>query len=204
MKSLMKPVMTGGKSRILCRRTERQLRGFVNARTDKTPDQGVHDCSDRVHDAGGGLPGLDRPDRSVSATRAATHQLRGFMIVPRGVHDGRKASATTGPPPMDQTTSLGPERSFCPSVRSIPAETTAAERRSEYLAVAKTAGYSPSPTWSGKGVACPQRQRAHGIAHAGSPCLGHGCLIAPSPPGRTGKQGASPQGSLPSCPSLGS
>jgi hypothetical protein len=88
---------------------------------------------------------------------------------------------------MNRNATFPSNRSPSPSVRRTPVEPTAAERRPEcpavlYLNRRRTAGHSPSPTWWGRHMACPQRQRADGIANAGSPCLRHGCVIAASPP----------------------
>src|SRR5664280_6180 len=119
--------------------------------------------------------------------RAAKHQLRGFMIEPGGVHDERKVRAVAWLTPMNRNATFPSNRSPSPSVRRTPVEPTAAERRPEcpavpYLFGHGTAGHSPSPTWWGRHMACPQRQRADGIANAGSHCLRHGCVITASPP----------------------
>jgi hypothetical protein len=155
--------------------------------TDKTPAQRLHDEADEVHDVGTGLPALAHAGASVRAMRAAKHQLRGFMIEPTGVHDERKAWAIACLTPMNRNETFPSNRSLSPSVRRTPAEPTAAERWPECPAVPclnrrGTAGHSPSPTWWGRHMACPQRQRALGIANAGSPCLRHGCATTVSPP----------------------
>ncbi len=155
--------------------------------TDKTPAQRVHDEAGEVHDVGTGLPALAHTGASVGARRATKHQPRGFMVEPTGVHDDRKAWAIAWLRPMNRRALFLPNRSPSPSVRRTPAEPTAAERRPECPAVPRlfrhgTAGHSPSPTWWGRHMACPQRQRADGIANAGSPCLRHGCVITASPP----------------------
>jgi hypothetical protein len=118
--------------------------------------------------------------------RTVKYQLRGLMVEPTGVHDERKASAIAWLAPMNRNAALPPNRSPSPSVRRTPAEPTAAERRPECPAVPclnrhRTAGHSPSPTCWGRHMACPQRQKADGIANAGSPCLRHGCVITASP-----------------------
>jgi hypothetical protein len=133
------------------------------------------------------LPALAHTGASVGARRATKHQPRGFMVEPTGVHDDRKAWAIAWLRPMNRIAMFLPNRSRSPSVRRTPAEPTAAERRPECPAVPclnrrRTAGHSPSPTWWGRHMACPQRQRADGIANAGSPCLRHGCVITASPP----------------------
>jgi hypothetical protein len=117
--------------------------------------------------------------------RAAKHQVRGFMVEPTGVHYERKVRAIAWLTPMNRNATFPSNRSPSPSVRRTLAEATAAERRPECPAVHRTAGHSPSPTWWGRHMACPQRQRADGIANAGSHCLRHGCVITASPPGRT-------------------
>ena len=119
--------------------------------------------------------------------RRTKHQPRGFMVELTGVHDERKAWAIAWLMPMNRNASIPSDRSPSPSVRRTPAEPTAAERRPEcpavpYLFRRGTAGHSPSPTWWGRHMACPQRQRADGIANAGSHCLRHGCVIIASPP----------------------
>jgi hypothetical protein len=154
---------------------------------DKTPVQRVHDDAGEVHDAGTGLPALPHAGSSVRAMRAVTHQLRGFMIEPTGVHDERKAWAIAWLTPMNRNAALPSNRSLSPSTPTTPAEPTAAERRPECPAVPRlnrcgTAGHSPSPTWRGRHMACPQRQKADGIANAGAHCLRHGCVITASPP----------------------
>ena len=154
--------------------------------TDKTPAQRVHDEAGEVHDVGTGLPALAHTGASVGARRAAKHQPRGFMVEPTGVHDDRKAWAIAWLTPMNRNAAIPSDRSPSPSVRRTLAEPTAAERRPECPAVPRlfrhgTAGHSPSPTWWGRHMACPQRQRADGIANAGSPCLRHGCVITASP-----------------------
>jgi hypothetical protein len=153
---------------------------------DKTPAQRVHDEADEVHDAGTGLPALAHAGASVGARRAVKHQPRGFMVEPTGVHDDRKARAIAWLTPMNRNAAIPSDRSPSPSVRRTVAEPTAAERRPECPAVPRlfrpgTAGHSPSPTWWGRHMACPQRQSADGIANAGSPCLRHGCVITASP-----------------------
>ena len=155
--------------------------------TDKTPAQRVHDEVGKVHDVGTGLPALAHTGASVGARRAAKHQPRGFMVEPTGVHDDRKAWAIAWLRPMNRNAAIPSDGSPSPSVRRAPAEPTAAERRPECPAVPcldrrGTAEHSPSPTWWGRHMACPQRQRADGIASAGSPCLRHGCVITASPP----------------------
>jgi hypothetical protein len=155
--------------------------------TDKTPAQRVHDGAGEVHDVGTGLPALAHAGASVGARRAVKHQPRGFMVEPTGVHDDRKAWAIAGLRPMNRNAAIPSDCSPSPSVRRAPAEPTAAERRPECPAVPRlfrhgTAGHSPSPTWWGKHMACPQRQKADGIANAGSLCLRHGCVITASPP----------------------
>ena len=154
--------------------------------TDKTPVQRVHDEAGEVHDVGTGLPVLAHTGASVAARRAAKDQSRGFMVEPTGVHDDRKAWAIAWLTPMNRNAALPSDRSPSPSVRRTLAEPTAAERRPECPAVRRlfrhgTVGHSPSPTWWGRHMACPQRQRADGIANAGSPCLRHGCVITASP-----------------------
>jgi hypothetical protein len=108
------------------------------------------------------------------------------MVEPTGVHDDRKARAIAWLTPMNRNAAIPSDRSPSPSVRRTLAEPTAAERRPECPAVPRlfrpgTAGHSPSPTWWGRHMACPQRQSADGIANAGSPCLRHGCVITASP-----------------------
>jgi len=155
--------------------------------TDKTPAQRVHDEAGEVHDVGTGLPALTHAGASVGARRAAKHQPRGFMVELTGVHDDRKAWAIARLRPMNRNAAIPSDHSPSPSVRRTLAEPTAAERRPECPAVPRlfrhgSAGHSPSPTWWGRHMACPQRQRADGIANAGSPCLRHGCVITASPP----------------------
>jgi hypothetical protein len=154
--------------------------------TDKTPAQRVHDEAGGVHDVGTGLPALAHTGASVGARRAAKQQPRGFMVAPTGVHDDRKAWAIAWLRPMNRNATFPSDRSPSPSVRRTLAEPTAAERRPECPAVPclnrlRTAGHSPSPTWWGRHWVCPQRQRADGIANAGSACLRHGCVITASP-----------------------
>jgi hypothetical protein len=132
------------------------------------------------------LPALAHTGASVGARRAAKHQPRGFMVEPTGVHDDRKAWAIAWLTPMNRNAAIPSDRSPSPSVRRTLAEPTAAERRPECPAVPRlfrhgTAGHSPSPTWWGRHMACPQRQRADGIANAGFPCLRHGCVMRASP-----------------------
>jgi hypothetical protein len=110
------------------------------------------------------------------------------------VHHGRTASMSAELSTMNRTTTPRPNCSLSPSERRTPVEPTAAERRPECPAVHGTAGHSPLPTWWGEHLACPQRQRAIGIASAGSPCLGHGCVTSPSPPGRTERHCSEPAG----------
>ena len=74
---------------------------------------------------------------------------------------------------MNRNAAIPSSCSLSPSVRRTFAEPTAAERRPECPAVPRlcrrgTAGHAPSPTWWGRHMACPQRQRADGIANAGS------------------------------------
>jgi hypothetical protein len=154
---------------------------------DKTPAQRVHDEAGEVHDVGTGLPALAHTGASVGASRAAKQQPRGFMVEPTGVRDERKAWAIAWLRPMNRNATFPANRPPSPSVRRTPAEPPAAERRPECPAVPRlfrhgTAGHSPSPTWWGRHTACPQRQRADGIANAGSHCLRHGCVITASPP----------------------
>jgi hypothetical protein len=154
---------------------------------DTTPAQRVHDEAGEVHDVGTGLPALAHLGASVGARRAAKHQPRGFMVELTGVHDDRKAWAIARLRPMNRNAAIPSDHSPSPSVRRTLAEPTAAERRPECPAVPRlfrhgSAGHSPSPTWWGRHMACPQRQRADGIANAGSPCLRHGCVITASPP----------------------
>jgi len=115
---------------------------------------------------------------------AASPQVRGFITLVRGVHHARTASTPADLSTMNRTTTPRPNRSLSPSARITPVEPTAAERRPECPAAHRAAGHLPSPTWWGRHMACPQRQRAFGIADAGSPCLRDGCVTSPSPPGR--------------------
>jgi hypothetical protein len=154
---------------------------------DKTPAQRVHDSVGGVHDAGTGLAALAHAGASVRAMRAVKHQLRGLMVEPTGVHDERRASAIPWLTPMNRNAAIPSSCSPSPSVRRAPGEPTAAERRPECPTVPRlnrcgTAGHSPSPTWWWGHMACPQRQKADGIANAGSHCLRHGCVITASPP----------------------
>jgi hypothetical protein len=154
---------------------------------DKTPVQRVHDSYLGVNDAGTGLPALAHAGASVRAMRTVKHQPRGFMVERTGVHDERKASAIAWLTPMNRNTTVPSNRFPSPLVPTASAKPTAAERRPECPAVPRlnrlrTAGHSPSPTGWGRHMACPQRQRAGGIANAGSYCLRHGCVITPSPP----------------------
>jgi hypothetical protein len=110
------------------------------------------------------------------------------------VHHGRTASMSAELSTMNRTTTPRPNCSLSPSERRTPVEPTAAERRPECPAVHGTAGHSPSPTWWGEHLACPQRQRAIGIASAGSPCLGQGCVSSPSLAGRTERHYSEPVG----------
>jgi hypothetical protein len=162
------------------------------APADKTPAQRVHDEVGKVHDVGTGLPALAHTGAWVGARRAAKHQPRGFMVEPTGVRDDRKAWAIAWLRPMNRYAAIPSDRSPSPSVRRASAEPTAAERRPECPAVPcldrrGNAEHSPSPTWWGRHMACPQRQRADGIASAGSPCLRHGCVITASPPRAKGE-----------------
>ena len=154
---------------------------------DKTPAQRVHDSVGEFHDAGTGLAALAHAGASVRAMRAVKHQLRGLMVEPTGVHDERRASAIPWLTPMNRNAAIPSSCSPSPSVRRAPGEPTAAERRPECPTVPRlnrcgTAGHSPSPTWWWGHMACPQRQKADGIANAGSHCLRHGCVITASPP----------------------
>ena len=155
----------------------------------KTPVQRVYDEAGEVHDAGTGLTSLAHAGGPVNAMRTVKHQLRGFTIEPTGVHDERKASAVACLTPMNRNTTFPSNRSPSPSVRRTPVKPTAAERPPECPAVPclnrpRSSGHSPSPTWWGRHMACPQCQRADGIANAGPPCLRHGCAITASPQGR--------------------
>jgi hypothetical protein len=95
---------------------------------------------------------------------------------------------------MNRTTTPRPNRSLSPSARITAVEPTAAERRPECPTAHRAGGHSPSPTWWGRHMACPQRQRAFGIANAGSPCLRDGCVTSPSPPGRRERHYSEPVG----------
>src|SRR5664280_2484836 len=174
----------GSESHHEARHDETTAEQFVAG--DKTPVQRVHDSVGEVHDAGTGLPALAHAGASVGARRAVKHQPRGFMVEPTGVHDERKAWAIAWLTPMNRNAAFPSNRSPYRSVRRTLAEPTAAERRPECPAVPcrfrhGTAGHSPSPTWWGRHMACPQRQRADGIANAGCHCLRHGCVITASP-----------------------
>jgi hypothetical protein len=83
-----------------------------------------------------------------------------------------------------------------PSVRTIPAEPTIAERRPERpagpcLIGLRTTGPRPSPAWWGRHLASPQRQRTVGIAGAGCPRPSHGCCVITPPPSRTAGENSS-------------
>jgi hypothetical protein len=95
---------------------------------------------------------------------------------------------------MNRTTTPRPNCSLSPFARITPGELIAAERRPECPAVHGTAGHSPSPTWWGRHMASPQRQRALGIANAGSPWLGQRCVTSPSLSGRTERHYSEPVG----------
>ncbi len=154
---------------------------------DKTPVQRIHDEAGEVHDGGTGLPALAHACALVRAVGTVKPQPRGFMVEPTGVHDERKALAIAWLTPMNRNATFPSNRSLSPRVRRTPSDPTAAEWRPECPTVPclnrrGTAGHSPSPTWWGRHMACPQRQRADGIANAGSRCLRHGCVITASPP----------------------
>jgi hypothetical protein len=123
----------------------------------------------------------ERPPWGLSA---ASPQVGGFITLVRGVHHAPTASTPAELSTMNRTTTPRPNRSLSPSARITPVEPTAAERRPECPAAHRAAGHLPSPTWSGRHMACPQRQRAFGIANAGCPCLRDACVTSPSPPGR--------------------
>ena len=125
---------------------------------------------------------------------AASPQVGGFITLVRGVHHARTASTLADLSTTNRTTTPRPNRSLSPSARITPVEPTAAERRPECPAAHRAAGHLPSPTWWGRHMACPQRQRAFGIANAGSPCLRDGCVTSPSPPGRRERQCREPVG----------
>jgi hypothetical protein len=153
---------------------------------DKTPVQRVHDEAGEAHGTGTGWSDLAHAGASVKVRRAVKRQSRGFMVEPTGVHDERKARAIAWLTPMNRNATFPSNRSPSPSARTASAEPTAVERRPECPAVPRlfrhgTAGHSPSPTWWGRHMACPQRQRADGIANAGFPCLRHGCVMTASP-----------------------
>jgi hypothetical protein len=153
---------------------------------DKTPVQRIHDEAGEVHDGGTGLPALAHACALVRAVGTVKPQPRGFMVEPTGVHDERKALAIAWLTPMNRNATFPSNRSLSPRVRRTPSDPTAAEWRPECPTVPclnrrGTAGHSPSPTWWGRHMACPQRERADGIANAGSPCLRHGCVVTASP-----------------------
>src|ERR1035437_8712985 len=127
----------------------------------------------------------NRPtERPPWGREAASPQVGGFITSARGVHHAPTASTPAELSTMNRTTTPRPNRSLSPSARITPVEPTAAERRPECPAAHRAAGHLPSPTWSGRHMACPQRQRAFGIANAGCPCLRDACVTSPSPPGR--------------------
>jgi hypothetical protein len=127
----------------------------------------------------------NRPtDKPPWMPEAASPQVGGLITLARGVHHARTASTPADLSTMNRTTTPRPNRSLSPSARTTPVEPTAAERRPECPAAHRAGGHSPSPIWWGRHMACPQRQRAFGIAKAGSPCLREGCVTSPSPPGR--------------------
>ena len=123
-------------------------------------------------------------DKPPWTPEAASPQVGGLITLARGVHHARTASTPADLSTMNRTTTPRPNRSLSPSARITPVEPTAAERRPECPTAHRAGGHSPSPTWWGRHMACPQRQRAFGIANAGSPCLRDGCVTSPSPPGR--------------------
>jgi hypothetical protein len=173
--------------------------------TDKTPAQRVHDEVGNVHDVGTGLPALVHTGASVGARRAVKHQPRGFMVEPTGVHNDRKARAIAWLTPMNRNAAIPSDRSPSPSVRRTVAEPTAAERRPECPAVPRlfrhgTAGHSPSPTWWGRHMACPQRQSADGIANAGSPVYAMVVSSQRRPEGREQRHCGEPIGLPPQLP----
>jgi hypothetical protein len=118
----------------------------------------------------------------------------GFITLAREVHHARTASTPADLSTMNRTTTPRPNRSLSPSARITPFEPTAAERRPECPTAHGAGGHSPSPTWWGRHMACPQRQRAFGIDNAGSPCLRDGCVSSPPLPGRTERHCREPVG----------
>jgi len=125
---------------------------------------------------------------------AASPQVGGFITLAREVHHARTASTPADLSTMNRTTTPRPNRSLSPSARITPFEPTAAERRPECPTAHGAGGHSPSPTWWGRHMACPQRQRAFGIDNAGSPCLRDGCVSSPPLPGRTERHCREPVG----------
>ena len=125
----------------------------------------------------------NRPtERPPWTPEAASPQVGGLITLARGVHHARTASTPADLSTMNRTTTPRPNRSLSPSARITPVKPTAAERRPECPTAHGAGGHSPSPSWWGRHMACPQRQRADGIANAGSHCLRHGCVITASPP----------------------
>jgi hypothetical protein len=151
------------------------------------------------------LPALAHTGASVGARRAAKHQPRGFMVEPTGVHDDRRAWRIAWLRPMNRNAAILSDRSPSPSVRRTLAEPTAAERRPECPAVPSlcrhgTAGHSPSPTRWGRHMACPQRQRADGIANAGPPVYAMVVSSQLRPEGRKQRHCGEPIGPTPQLP----
>jgi hypothetical protein len=137
----------------------------------------------------------NRPtDKPSWGREAASPQVGGFITLVRGVHHARTASTLADLSTMNRTTTPRPNRSLSPSARITAVEPTAAERRPACPTAHRAGGHSPSPTWWGRHMACPQRQRAFGIANAGSPCLRDGCVTSPSPPGRRERHCSEPVG----------
>jgi hypothetical protein len=131
----------------------------------------------------------DRPtDKPPWGREAASPQVGGLITLARGVHRAPTASLRADWSTMNRSTTPRPNRSPSPTARITPVEPTAAERRPECPTVHGTAGHSSSPTWWGRHMACPQRQRAFGIAGTGSHFLRQSCVIASSPSGRTKRQ----------------
>ncbi len=123
---------------------------------------------------------------TVVVMNVSKHQLGGFTMAPRVVHDEGTISTPNWRTPMDRNPPARLPGPLSPLAPTTPVELPGAARRPECPAVPclvghDTAGHSPSPTWRGGHVACAQCQRAFGFAGTGFPCLRHGCVIPPSP-----------------------
>jgi hypothetical protein len=164
------------------------------SRLDKTPGQRVHGWFGGIHDGRTNSPSLLHDHEAERSAIATKHQLRGFMVANRGVHDGDRAAIFTGRAPRGLRALRSALRSPPPLSRQTSGAPTAAARRPERGTLLGIVALSPCRTWWEPRLAILIPETSSPITAANPPRPSRGGAMNPSRPDRIPREDREPEG----------